>query len=115
MAGRKKDIHKHDDYADLLKTFAQDYWDSEVGQAHELFKEPYPSLDDPHRVKKITFLDNSKRAKLQMLKHLATSLSGVSKPLNELSGDEKKQSESLLKQAMERIAKGDNKDKKADE
>jgi hypothetical protein len=50
-----------------------------------------------------------------MLKHLATSLSGVSKPLNELSGDEKKQSESLLKQAMERIAKGDNKDKKADE
>jgi hypothetical protein len=114
MAGRKKSTDV-DQYTKLLKTFTETYWDSEVEQAHELFTEKYPSMDDPHRVKKITFLDNSKRAKLQMLKHLAQSLAGINKAdQRTLTGDEKEVADDLIKRSMERIEK-EQKEKDKDE
>jgi hypothetical protein len=60
-------------WLEILKTFADNYWDTEIEQAHDLFGTPYPNNDDKDYIKKTTFLDNAKRSKLQMLKYLAQS------------------------------------------
>lgn len=114
MAGRKKQ-QDVDSYTKLLKTFAEEYWDSEVSQAHDIFKQPYPDFDDPHRVKKITFLDNSKRAKLQMLKHMAQSLAGINKAdQRTLSKEEQQVSDDILKRSLERISEKEKKEENKD-
>jgi len=89
----------------ILKQFADVYWDKEIDQAHELFDTNYPTQDDKDYIKKTTFLDNAKRAKLQMLKYLAQSKSGAVHPTGENSQQEKNEANKLIKLAEERIAK----------
>ena len=88
----------------ILKQFADLYWNNEIEQAHELFDTTYPSKDDKDFIKKTTFLDNAKRAKLQMLKYLAQSKSGALHPTGENSMEEKKEADNLITLAQKRIA-----------
>ncbi len=91
-------------WLDILKQFADVYWDNEIEQAHDLFDTSYPNKDDKDYIKKTTFLDNAKRAKLQMLKYLAQSKSGALHPTGENSQEEKREADKLLKLAEKRIA-----------
>lgn len=93
------------EWLDILKQFADGYWDKEVDEAHELFNAAYPSSDDKDYIKKTTFLDNAKRAKLQMLKYLAQSKSGAIHPTGQNSQEEKGQAAKLIELATQRITK----------
>lgn len=90
-------------WLEILKTFADNYWDSEIEQAHDLFCTPYPNNDDKDYIKKTTFLDNAKRSKLQMLKYLAQSKSGAIHPTGENSMEEKSEAAKLIQMAQQRI------------
>ncbi len=46
-------------WLEVLKQFADGYWDNEIEQAHDLFDTPYPPKDDKDYIKKTTFLDNA--------------------------------------------------------
>lgn len=92
-------------WLDILKQFADTYWNNEIEQAHELFDTTYPSKEDKDYIKKTTFLDNAKRAKLQMLKYLAQSKSGALHPTGENSMEEKREADKLIRLAEERILK----------
>ena len=80
----------------ILKQFADSYWTKELNEAHELFNVNY--------IKKTTFLDNSKRAKLQMLKYLAQAASGAVHPTGVNSEEEKNNAAKLIELAQKRIA-----------
>ena len=43
-------------WLEILKQFADVYWDNEIEQAHELFDTQYPPKDDRDYIKKTTFL-----------------------------------------------------------
>lgn len=90
-------------WLEILKTFADNYWDTEIEQAHDLFGTPYPNNDDKDYIKKTTFLDNAKRSKLQMLKYLAQSKSGAIHPTGENSMEEKSEAAQLIQMAQKRI------------
>lgn len=90
-------------WLDVLKQFADRYWDNEIQQAHELFHTNYPTHDDKDFIKKTTFLDNAKRAKLQMLKYLAQSKSGALHPTGENSQEEKNEASKLITLAQKRL------------
>ena len=90
-------------WLDILKQFADVYWDNEIEQAHDLFDTSYPNKDDKDYIKKTTFLDNAKRAKLQMLKYLAQSKSGALHPPGENSQEEKTEASKLIQLAENRI------------
>lgn len=87
----------------ILKNFADQYWDKEVQEAHELFTAKYPTSDDKDYIKKTTFLDNAKRNKLQMLKALAQSKSGAIHPTGSNNMQEKNEAAKLLELAQSRI------------
>ena len=87
----------------ILKQFADNYWKKELSEAHELFNVSYPSSDDKDYIKKTTFLDNSKRAKLQMLKYLAQAASGAIHPTGVNTEEEKNNAAKLLDLAQKRI------------
>ena len=58
----------------ILKGFADEYWEKEMMEAKNLFDTPYPSPDDKDFIKKTTFLDNSKRSKLQNVEVSSTGI-----------------------------------------
>ena len=91
-------------WLEILKQFADVYWDNEIEQAHELFDTQYPPKDDRDYIKKTTFLDNAKRSKLQMLKYLAQSKSGALHPTGENSLKENKEADKLISLAQKRIS-----------
>ena len=88
----------------ILKQFADNYWKKELSEAHELFNMNYPSSDDKDYIKKTTFLDNSKRAKLQMLKYLAQAASGAVHPTGVNTEEEKNNAAKLIELAQKRIS-----------
>ena len=88
----------------ILKNFADQYWDKELDEAHELFTAVYPSNDDKDYIKKTTFLDNAKRNKLMMLRALAQSKSGAIHPTGSNNMEEKNEAAKLLELAHKRIA-----------
>jgi len=88
----------------ILKQFADSYWTKELNEAHELFNVNYPTSDDKDYIKKTTFLDNSKRAKLQMLKYLAQAASGAIHPTGVNTEEEKNNAAKLIELAQKRIA-----------
>lgn len=88
----------------ILKQFADNYWKKELAEAHELFNVNYPTADDKDYIKKTTFLDNSKRAKLQMLKYLAQAASGAIHPTGVNTEEEKNNAAKLIELAQKRIA-----------
>ena len=92
-------------WLDIVKTFADTYWDKEMDQAKELFDCPYPDKSDKDYVKKSTFLDNGKRSKLMMLKYLAQTKSGSIHPTGHNTMDEKNEATKLIQLAEKRIAK----------
>ena len=87
----------------ILKGFADEYWEKEMMEAKNLFDTPYPNPDDKDFIKKTTFLDNSKRSKLQMLKYLAQASSGAVHPTGANTREEKDQAAKLLDMAQKRI------------
>jgi hypothetical protein len=91
------------EWLDILKGFADQYWDKEVDEAHELFNNAYPTSDDKDYIKKTTFLDNAKRNKLQMLRAMAQSKSGAIHPIGANSQEEKGEAAKLLELAQKRI------------
>jgi len=91
------------EWTGILKNFADQYWDKELNEAHELFNAPYPSSDDTDYIKKTTFLDNAKRNKLQMLKAMAQSKSGAIHPVGANNMQEKGEAAKLLEMAQKRI------------
>jgi hypothetical protein len=101
------------EYTEILKKLAEGYFDKEVEHAHELFGEAaWPDQDDPHYIKKTTFVINARVAHLRLLKTLAQHISGAVHPQGENSMLEKQQADNLMQQAKTRIA---NKIKKDEE
>jgi len=101
------------EYTEILKKIAEDYFDKEVDHAHELFSDAaWPAQDDPHYIKKTTFVINARTAHLRLLKNLAQHISGAVHPQGENNMLEKQQADNLMKQAKQRIA---NKLKKDDD
>jgi hypothetical protein len=94
------------EYTEILKTLAEEYFDKEINHAHELFSDAaWPTQDDPHYIKKTTFVVNARTAHLRLLKTLAQHISGAVHPQGENHMLEKQQAENLMKQAKERISK----------
>ena len=81
----------------ILKGFADGYWKKEVEEAHSLFDTPYPGKEEKDYIKKTTFLDNGKRAKLMLLKYLAQASSGAVHPTGANSQEEKSEATKLLR------------------
>lgn len=91
-------------FTEILKDLAEKYFESEVIHAHELFSDAaWPSLDDPHYIKKTTFTVNARKAHLGLLKSLAQHASGAVHPQGANQMAEKKQAEDLLAKAKSRI------------
>ena len=91
------------EWLNILKGFADTYWEKEMDEAKNLFDTPYPDRSDKDFIKKTTFLDNSKRSKLQMLKYLAQASSGAVHPTGTNSKEEKTHAAKLLDMATKRI------------
>ena len=91
------------EWLNILKGFADTYWEKEMDEAKNLFDTPYPDRSEKDFIKKTTFLDNSKRSKLQMLKYLAQASSGAVHPTGTNSKEEKTQAAKLLDMATKRI------------
>ena len=91
------------EWLNILKGFADGYWKKEVEEAHSLFDTPYPDKSEKDYIKKTTFLDNGKRAKLMLLKYLAQASSGAVHPTGTNSKEEKTQAAKLLDMATKRI------------
>ena len=97
-------------YTEILKTLAEQYFDNEVNHAHELFGDAaWPSQDDPHYIKKTTFVVNARTAHLRLLKSLAQHIAGAVHMDN--TPDEKTAAKNLLQKAKIRIS---SKSKQAD-
>jgi len=92
-------------WLEILKQFADGYWGKELDEAHQLFDTQYPDRDDKDYSKKTTFIDNAKRAKLQMLKYLAQAASGAVHPTGENKQEEKQQAAKLIDMAQQRLQK----------
>jgi hypothetical protein len=89
----------------ILKGFADGYWKKELEEAHDLFDHPYPDKSDKDYVKRTTFLDNGKRAKLMLLKYLAQASSGAVHPTGANTSEEKKEAAKLIDMATKRLEK----------
>ena len=93
-----------EEFTKVLKELAEKYFESEVIHAHELFSDAaWPSLDDPHYIKKTTFTVNARKAHLALLKSLAQHASGAVHPQGANHMAEKKQADELLAKAKSRI------------
>jgi len=92
----------------ILKGFADSYWKKELEEAHSLFDTPYPDSSEKDYIKRTTFLDNGKRAKLMLLKYLAQASSGAVHPTGMNTTDEKSEAAKLLKLAESRLDKKAN-------
>ena len=101
MAGRKKEVD--DNFETLLKDFSNQYFDKELQHAHELFSDAsWPKDEDPHYVKKATFLINARKSHLMLLKTMCQHITGAVSGGKETAVDDK-QAEKLLEQALQRI------------
>ena len=96
------------EWLNILKGFADGYWKKELEEAHSLFDTPYPDKSEKDYIKKTTFLDNGKRAKLMLLKYLAQASSGAVHPTGMNTQDEKSEASKLLKLAQTRLYKKAN-------
>ena len=92
------------EWLNILKGFADTYWEKEMDEAKNLFDTPYPDRSDKDFIKKTTFLDNSKRSKLQMLKYLAQASSGAVHPTGTNSKEEKTQVCGLLLKVLKKVS-----------
>ncbi len=93
------------EYTNILKDLAKQYFDSEVSHAHELFSDAaWPKTDDPHYIKKTTFTVNARKAHLALLKTLAQHIAGVI-PSSQTAKNKlaKKEADDLLAKAKARI------------
>lgn len=96
------------EWLNILKGFADSYWKKELEEAHSLFDTPYPDSSEKDYIKRTTFLDNGKRAKLMLLKYLAQASSGAVHPTGMNTSDEKSEAAKLLKLAESRLDKKAN-------
>ena len=96
------------EWLNILKGFADSYWKKELEEAHSLFDTPYPDSSEKDYIKRTTFLDNGKRAKLMLLKYLAQASSGAVHPTGMNTTDEKSEAAKLLKLAESRLDKKAN-------
>jgi hypothetical protein len=96
------------EWLNILKGFADSYWKKELEEAHSLFDTPYPDSSEKDYIKRTTFLDNGKRAKLMLLKYLAQASSGAVHPTGMNTSDEKSEAAKLLKLAESRLDKTAN-------
>ena len=96
------------EWLNILKGFADSYWKKELEEAHSLFDTPYPDSSEKDYIKRTTFLDNGKRAKLMLLKYLAQASSGAVHPTGMNTADEKSEASKLLKLAESRLDKKAN-------
>ena len=96
------------EWLNILKGFADGYWKKELEEAHSLFDTPYPDPTEKDYIKKTTFLDNGKRAKLMLLKYLAQASSGAVHPTGMNNTEEKSEAAKLLKLAQTRLDKKEN-------
>lgn len=111
MAGRKKIVD--DNYEKILREFSQQYFDNELAHGHALFSDnAWPQDDDPHYVKKATFLINARKAHMMLLKQMAIHVSGINSA-TESTPNKDGEAEKLLKKAMERMQPKE--EKKADD
>ena len=92
------------EWLDILKGFANTYWKKEMEEAHELFDTPYPDRSEKDYVKRSTFLDNGKRAKLMLLKYLAQAASSAIHPTGTNTQEEKQGAAKLIAMAEKRLA-----------
>mgnify|MGYP003123960204 CR=1 FL=1 len=100
MAGRKKEVD--DNFETILKDFSNQYFDKELAHAHELFSDAsWPKDEDPHYVKKATFLINARKSHLMLLKTMCQHISGIVSKGQTVQDDQ--QAEKLLEQALKRI------------
>ena len=101
MAGRKKIVD--DNYERILKEFSNQYFDNELAHGHALFSDmAWPKDDDPHYVKKATFLINARKAHMMLLKTMATHISGLN-TATDTEPNKDGEADKLLKKAMERV------------
>tara|TARA_B100000029_G_scaffold117531_2_gene110748 strand:- start:13768 stop:14124 length:357 start_codon:yes stop_codon:yes gene_type:complete len=101
MAGRKKIVD--DNYETILKEFSNQYFDKELAHGHALFSDAaWPADDDPHYVKKCTFLINARKSHMMLLKTMAQHISGLNNA-SESTPTKDGEAEKLLKKAMERM------------
>ena len=96
------------EWLNILKGFADGYWKKELEEAHSLFDTPYPDPTEKDYIKKTTFLDNGKRAKLMLLKYLAQASSGAVHPTGMNNTEEKTEAAKLIKLAQTRLDKKEN-------
>lgn len=113
MAGRKKIVD--DNYETILKEFSNQYFDKELAHGHALFSDAaWPKDDDPHYVKKCTFLINARKSHMMLLKTMAQHISGLNNA-SESTPNKDGEADKLLKQAMEKIKLKEAEEKKKDE
>ena len=110
MAGRKKIVD--DNYEKILKEFSNQYFDKELKHGHDLFSDDaWPKEEDPHYVKKCTFLINARKSHMMLLKTMAQHLSGLNSATESGEPNKDGEAEKLLKKAMQRLAPKEEKKK----